>query len=329
MPEDRARGAGPGRSAAPDFFIVGLPKCGTTALHEMLRAHPQVFMPALKEPHFLALAPGERLRAGLPGTLEEYLALFAEAGPGQLRGEASTTYMRSPLAAQHIAELNPEARIVVILREPGAFLRSLHLQLLQSGVETEPDLAAALALEPQRRAAGPTRLWQQALLYSEHMRWVEQLRRYHERLGRERVLVLIYDEFRADNAGAVREVTRFLGIDDSVQLQAAERNPTVRVRESRASELMQELAIGREGLAHAAKTLARLVPRRLRRRAFSALNRSLVEREPPPPDESTLRELHRRFAPEVAAAGEYLGRDLLSLWGYAQPHAAPAAGGSR
>ncbi len=316
MTGSQAHGGGAGRRAVPDFFLVGLPKCGTTALYAMLRAHPQVFMPALKEPQFFALEPGERLRGEHPATLEEYLALFSGAEPGQLVGEASTTYLRSPRAPGRIADLNPEARIVAILREPSEFLRSLHLQLLQSGVETEPDLAAALALEPGRRAAGAPGLWQRTLLYSDHLRWAEQLRRYHEAFGRERVMVLIYDDFRADNKGVAEAVARFLGIDETVELQAAERNPTVLLRESRASDAMQELARGRGALSRAGRAASRLVPRRARRGAFAAINRRLVQREPPAPDPQTMQELRRRYAPEVAAAGELLGRDLIALWGY-------------
>ncbi len=127
----------------PDFFIVGHPKSGTTALYQMLRAHPQIFMPSVKEPRFLA----HDLRAfapstpNQPDTLADYLALFAPAGAEQLVGEASSSYLRSREAASAIAELSPGARIIAIFREPASFVRSQHLQLLQEHVETEPDLS--------------------------------------------------------------------------------------------------------------------------------------------------------------------------------------------
>src|ERR1700730_10200553 len=118
----------------PDFFIVGHHKCGTTALYEMLRRHPQIYMPELKEPRFFAsdlrallgTAPG-----GLPQTYEEYLALFDPAEPQQRVGEASPSYLRSSVAAGAIAEVAPAARSTAILREPASFVRSLHLQLMQ------------------------------------------------------------------------------------------------------------------------------------------------------------------------------------------------------
>src|ERR1017187_10594247 len=88
---------------APDFFIVGHPKCGTTALYEMLKCHPQIFMPDLKEPWFFApeLRIGRSFgpAARRPGTLAEYEALFAPARPGQIAGEATPSYLKSELAA--------------------------------------------------------------------------------------------------------------------------------------------------------------------------------------------------------------------------------------
>ena len=173
----------------PDFFIVGHAKSGTTALYEMLRAHPQIFMPDSKEPWFFAAELLERTPPrpeGTPRTLDEYRAWFAGARPEQRVGEASALYLWSHTAAGAIAEVQPEARIIAILREPASFLRSLHLQFLETYIETEPDFARALALEDARRQGRQVprhTYWPQALLYSEHVRYVEQLRRYHEAFG--------------------------------------------------------------------------------------------------------------------------------------------------
>src|ERR1700740_403157 len=124
-------GAPVAAGAAPEFYVVGHHKSGTTALYQMLRAHPQIYMPALKEPRFLA--PDLRALLGqngtLPGSWEEYLALFAPAQRGQRRGEASPSYLRSEVAAQLIARARPDARIVAILREPEGLVRPLPLHL--------------------------------------------------------------------------------------------------------------------------------------------------------------------------------------------------------
>src|SRR5438067_5410553 len=86
----------------PDFFVVGHAKSGTTALYEMLRRHPQIYMPELKEPWFFASDMQLRFqprRAGaLPQTLAEYRELFASARPDQRIGEASSCYLWSRTA---------------------------------------------------------------------------------------------------------------------------------------------------------------------------------------------------------------------------------------
>ncbi len=306
----------------PDFFIAGHSKSGTTALYEMLRRHPQIFMPDLKEPWFLAGDLRGRFEGSnpLPTTLEEYLAMFEGALPEQRVGEATPGYLLSRTAAASIADLQPDARIIAILREPASFLRSLHLQFIETYVETENDLRKALSLEEMRRqgeaipqgAARP-----RLLLYSEHVRYVEQLRRYHAVFPREQVLVLIYDDFRAHNEETVRQVLRFLGVDETSPIEVMEANPTVRVRSARAYELVRSLYLGRGPLASAAQTAIKaLTPRSLRLKALRATRQRVLYADPGAPDPELTLELRRRFKGEVVALSEYLGRDLVTLWGY-------------
>ena len=310
----------------PDFFIVGHAKSGTTALYEMLQPHPQIYMPAIKETQFLSRAlhyrqqPQDGPPTVRPQTLDAYLSLFAAAAPEQRAGEASTDYLRTLATARRIAALQPDARIVAILREPVAFLSSLHLQLLQVGIETESDFATAIALEQDRRQGRnvPRRSgWPPALMYSQHVRYVEQLRSYHECFAREQVLVLIYDDFRRENEQTVREVLRFLEADDTLAIHPAEANPTVRVRSRRAERMLDSVSVGRGPISVATKSaLKALSSERLRRGALRAMKGIVVEKQPEPPDERFLLELRRRFKAEVVATSEYLGRDLVSLWGY-------------
>ncbi len=307
----------------PDFFIVGHPKCGTTALYEMLRRHPQIFMPDCKEPWFFA--PELHVRTpprpeGTPRTLEEYMSLFAPAGPGQRAGEATVMYLWSQTAAANIAEIQPDARIVAILREPASFLHSLHLQFLQTYIETETDLRRALELEPRRRrgeAIPKHTYWPQALLYSEHVHYVEQLRRYEAVFPKGQMLVLVYDDFRRENEATVRAVLRFLGVDETHPVETTEANPTVRARSQRLHALVHAVGVGTGPVSLAAKaTVKTLTPRRLRRRAFYATQQRMVFAEPQPHDERLMAELRGRFRNEVVALSEYLDRDLVSLWGY-------------
>jgi len=317
------------RKRVPDFFIVGAPKSGTTSLHQMLRGRPSVFMPELKEPRFLAgdmlpraqYADGPR-EAGYPKTLDEYLALFAEARAEQLVGEATTTYLWSRTAADNIADLQPRARIIAILREPASFLRSLHLTFVKGRNETVKDLRKAMSLETARRAGKhiPRRSHRPQLLqYSEHVRYMEQLRRYHARFSPEQVLVLIYDDFAQDNQATLRRVLRFLEVDedespaDVVNLNAT----SSAVRSYQVKDVMNAVSIGRNPIARPVKTAVKaLTTRQLRRGAIGTIQRRVVSAPPPGADERFMNELRRRFKPEVVALGEHLERDLVSLWGY-------------
>jgi hypothetical protein len=312
-------------SRIPDFFIVGHHKSGTTALYEMLRRHPQIYMPDLKEPHFLAselASPSQTVgKTRHPQTLEEYLALFEAAGPERRVGEASATYLWSRTAAGRIAELQPGARIIAILREPASFLRSLHLTYLRINFEDEKDLRKAMSLEPARREGKriPARSRMPALLqYSDQVHYVEQLTRYREMFSPEQMLVLIYDDFLSDNETTLRTVLRFLGVDDEQSLQPIHANVTTwAVRSQQTEDLLRSVALGRGGLSRLAKTATKAVTtRRLRHVAMRAIRRRVVVSEPPPPDQELMLELRRRFKPEVVALSEYLGRDLAALWGY-------------
>jgi Sulfotransferase domain len=326
-PERRGRSLGASAGAPvgrmPDFFIVGHAKSGTTALYEMLRRHPQIYMPAGKEPWFFASELHERTPPrpeGTPRTLEEYLALFAGATEDQRVGEASPLYLWSRTAAGRIAEVQPAARIIAILREPASFLYSLHMQFVKSYIETEPDFRKALALEEQRRQGNHIprhTYWPQTLLYSEHVRYVEQLRRYSAVFPPEQMLVLIYDDFRRDNEATVRAVARFLEVEEFLSVPVMEANPTARVRLPRVHQLVHAVSVGRGPISLAVKAAVKaLTPRQLRRNALLATQSRVLFGQPLAPDESIVQELRLRFAPEVAALSDYLGRDLVSLWGY-------------
>ena len=321
--EASAPGAAPGR--APDFFIVGHHKSGTTAMYRMLRQHPQIYMPDMKEPEFFGRvrSPARRDTDGSgrraltyaesrPQTYDEYLALFAAARPEQRVGEASPSYLASTSAASAIAAVQPGARIIAILREPASFLYSLHLQMLRNHVQDE--------LELERAIAGPEDGADGARGYLERVRYVEQLRRYREVFPNEQMLVLIYDDFRADNTATVRRVLRFLGVDADHPIRPVDANPSRAARSQALDRWSHALRQGRGPFARGLKTtVTALTPYRLRRRTIRVVQRKLVYASAAPADEQLMAQLRRRVKPEVLALGEYLDRDLVTLWGYDGP----------
>jgi len=322
-PASGAPGSSLSPAPLPDFFIVGHAKSGTTALYEMLRTHPQIFMPESKEPWYFASELHERTPPrpeGTPRTLEEYRAWFAGAAPGQRVGEASALYLWSRTAAAAIAEVQPEARIIALFREPASFLRSLHLQLIEAYVETEQNFGRALALEDERRQGRHIprhTYWPRALLYSDHVRYAEQLRRYHEAFGRERVLVLVYEDFREDNDATVRRVERFLGVDDTVPIVRSEANPSVQMRSARLHRLLHAVSVGHGRGSLAVKgALKSVLPADARRGLVRTVNERVLHRAPAEVDEAFMAGLRSRFKPEVLALSDYLGQDFVARWGY-------------
>jgi hypothetical protein len=293
----------------------------------MLLSHPQIHMP-VKEPRYFA--PDRRTRHWRPAssrrkhpsTLEGYRALFTGARGDQRIGEATPTYLRSTLAAANIAAVKPDARIIAILREPASLLRSVHLQALRNYDETQKDFRTALALEDSRREGrNIPRLSQfpQVLMYSELIRYTEQLRRYHAVFPPEQVLVLIYDDFRADNEGTVRQVLRFIGVDDTLAVPAVELESLRTPRYVILDQAMRALSIARRTGpgAKVSRRLQSLRPSPLRNsETFASLWQWIRYTDTPPPDEQLMLELRRRFKVEVEAVSEYLGRDLVTLWGY-------------
>jgi len=197
----------------PDLFIVGAPKCGTTALYEYLRPHPNILLSGVKEPHFFATDLGSYPAIK---SAEAYAALFADRSERHLRvGEASVYYLRSEVALANIRSYNPDARIIAMFRNPVDMVHSLHSQLLYVSEETVGDFEAAWRLQERRgrgqdlpRASRGSFLLQ----YAEVGRFGSQTERLLATFPRPQVKVILYDDFAASPQSAYDEVLEFLGV---------------------------------------------------------------------------------------------------------------------
>jgi hypothetical protein len=215
----------------PNFFIVGAPKCGTTALYEYLRPHPSIYMSKIKEPHFFAKDLGTYPRIK---TLDEYVALFADSTPDHLRiGEASVYYLRSSVAIPNIREFNPEARIIAMFRNPVEMVHSFHAQLLYVSEETVRDFQTAWQLQ-ERRGRGldlPPRSRGAFLLqYADLGRFGTQAQRLLSTFPREQVKLILYDDFVASPSAVYDEVLAFLGLPHDNRSEFPRINESKRAR---------------------------------------------------------------------------------------------------
>jgi len=314
----------------PDFFIVGAPKCGTTALYTYLGRHPDVYVPERKELRFFGSDLDVRDR--VPLTMDEYLAYFAGAGDARRVGTAYVWYLYSKSAADEIRRFAPSASILVMLRNPVDMLYALHGEHLTNGNEDITDFTAALDAEPLR-AQGlelpPHGHLPQGLLYSTVPRYAEQLQRYIDRFDRERVHVSIFEEFVADPVAGYREILAFLDLQEDRPLEAADFevvNPYRRLR----SEWARHLLARPPDLPR--RFIHRTVPGPIRRNVHAWAKRVNVRRASRPPMPAiTRRRLEALFEPEIRRLEALLGREIAS-WrvpATADPAERPNSGAAR
>lgn len=196
----------------PNFFIVGVPKAGTTSLHNYLAQHPEIYMSQLKEPYYFAPDLNFSWRVK---DFPQYLSLFAGATLEGRIGESSPGYIYSEVAAQKIKAFCPTAKIIVLLRNPIDMLDSLHSQLLYTAHEDILNFEKALEVQ-EFRARGqyiPISCDEpKILLYFEVARYSSQLRRYLKLFGHENVHVILFENFVKSTPDAYRQTLEFLEV---------------------------------------------------------------------------------------------------------------------
>ncbi|HYR07437.1 MAG TPA: sulfotransferase [Longimicrobium sp.] len=306
----------------PNLFVAGAMKAGTTTLYRYLAGHPDVFMSPVKEPHHFCgdleigrLAPGYRaasagLDAYLDGPMDQarhmahvperarYLRLFRDAGARRWRGEASPSYLLSEGAPREVRAASPDARVVIVLRDPVDRAASHYRMDLGAGVvRTGFDQA----VREDRRAAGmgyPT-----DSLYLAMGMYARQVRRWMEAFPPGRVRVYLFDDLRAHPGALMVDLAAFLDVDPAGFRGAAEHeNRAVAPRWVALNWVLHR--------AGAKTVLSRLVPAPL-----LTAGKRLWYREP---DGAAVpahagAELRALFASDVAELSALIGRDL-SHW---------------
>lgn len=283
----------------PNFFIAGAPKCGTTAMDHFLGQHPEIFM-AEKEMHYFGkdLPIRERISEAA------YLSAFRGAGSEKVVGEASVWYLYSETAAREIAGQCPEARVLIMIRNPADMLLSLHNQHLLDGNEREQDPARAILKKGGRPYAPKDFLTLPT--YEGAIRFTEGIRRFREALGPAQVYTVLQDDLRRDPDGTLEGVLRFLGVDPSF------RPAWKGVNERRILKVPALHRLMKNPSAPLRKWAGLLLPvKSLRAGLMHRLHRWNVTQGPPGAVSQPLRrELIRMARPEVERLEALLGRNL-------------------
>jgi hypothetical protein len=206
--------ASPGHDTWPNFFIVGTVKGGTTSLYRYLQGHPQVFLPDFKEPHYFSRMAPKKERLHLVEFIdneEEYLHLYQAAKDRQAIGDASTSNLWCSAAPLRIHAKVPNAKIIILLRDPIARAHSHYLMDYREGVN-DKDFTVQMLQEDfycAQKGFGVSYLYVDLGLY------YEQVKRYVETFGAENVLVLPSQELFEDPQSIVQQVANFLTIDEN------------------------------------------------------------------------------------------------------------------
>lgn len=271
-----------------------------------LNQHPDIFMCPLKEQHFFAddLYPQ---RSELSWT--HYSDLFANATNEAIVGESSVFYMLSQTAAQAIRDFCPEAKILIMLRNPIDVIAAHHTQILYECYETENSLRRALELEEVRRQAHAGQsisIRERVTYYRDIVDFSAQIQRYLVQFSRNQIHFVIYDDLKKDLPISYKEVLQFLGVDPTFQPNFTVENANKVLRSRWIQIFLRETP---DWVTQASRFILPSAKwRYLLKTNLKKLNSKRVPRNAMPEDLRT--SLARELTPEVNRLSTLLDRDL-------------------
>jgi hypothetical protein len=195
----------------PNFFIVGAPKAGTTSLYYYLKEMPGIYMSPIKEPNYFVRHAVQVGAFDLIQDKAEYLGLFRKSNRCVAVGEASSTYLWDPDSPKLIHEAVPHARIIILLRDPIDRAYSQYLMRMKYH-----HLKSSFYDELMRDYNSKEKVWGGSDLYIEFGMYYEQVKRYLDQFGKERVKIILFEEFIHHRTEKVNEVLSFLGVNHRV-----------------------------------------------------------------------------------------------------------------
>lgn len=279
----------------PDFFLVGAAKAGTTSLFDYLSQHRDIFVPSMKEPHYFS----DYVHNHAPRleNLEAYLALFSGCRPDQLAGDLSTSYLYSARAPARIRALQPDAKIIMVLRNPIDRAYSFYWYNRNQFVE-KLSFEDALEKEPERIAEGANFRFH----YVESGRYHPQVKRYLDEFGADAVRIHLFEDLARDSASLCREILDFLGVPSDVELVTGEIF-------NRSGEFKSN-TFGRVLTAHfpGKEMIRRLAPSATRRFRARLVNMNM--RRPPAMKPEVRARLADAFREDVQMLSQLLNRDV-------------------
>ena len=289
----------------PDFFICGAAKAGTTSMWRYLQQHPEIFMPkdkVNKEPgYFSHLRPLD--------DFEQYVSLFQQALEHQIIGEASGAYLTSPDSAVRIAETLPDAKIIIMLRNPADRAYSLYKWMVREGYEYAGSFEDALHLEKSRRYKNlkfrhnNPEYYYNYLYYGSGL-YAKQVRRYIDSFPRCNLKIVIFEEIISKEIEKVKEIYKFLNVEKSYHPNLKVHNKGKDVR----SPIIQYV------LKNYCRPVARKALGQRGARWIKRMMRTNVHQEHRSFDPSLRQQLLERYQHDIRRTSSLIDKDLESVW---------------
>lgn len=299
----------------PDFLIIGAGKSGTTSLYYHLKAHPQVFVPEVKETNFFALA-GEKLLNPdedpdemnyYPWSVtqwEEYQNLFSKAKAAQVKGEVSPMYLYHPNAVSNIQKYAPNAKLIAILRQPAERLYSRYQHLARDNRKPTENFEDALI---------PGNIWWKRNDLVQEGFFYNHLSKYYKAFPENQIKVFLYEELRDNPSMVMKSIYQFIGVDENFK-------PELKTQYNASGEIKNKLLdnfIGRKsGLL---STLKKAFPggynslkqnRMLKKTLNSFRNKNLIKVDLTPESKAKITGLYKE---DILKLQDLLKKDL-SKW---------------
>lgn len=311
----------------PNFFIVGAPKCATTALHAYLAQHPECFMSRVKEPAYFSRAhvrdDVRRISPFLQGE-EAYLRLFSPATDAhKIVGESSTCYMRGEKDLEELREFAGNPKIVAMVRDPVLLVSSYYHFLRFQGWEPLGTLREAWKIQDERcagRISAAAANRPDSLAYRNVALLGHQVQRLFRMFGRDNVSIIVVDDLREHTDEVCRKLQEFLGLTYVPEIELERKNVarTARVR------VLDNLVKQNTGTVLRIKNwLKRVLGVRSLgvRRLIEQFNSSPIDVSI---DRDLRDEMREYFRRDVQLLGQLLERDMIGLWGWTESDSRPA-----
>lgn len=288
----------------PHLYIVGVPKAGTSALSIFLDEHPQISLFEGKESNYHC----RDFDLSRPETEQDYLSLFTVTEQTKLLADGTVINLYSQQAATEIANFTPDAKIVVMLRNPVEAMYSWHSEMLFSGNETFLDFEQAIRAEEPRKSGNllpkTTTIAKcpQLLFYQDIYTYSQQIKRYYDKFNPEQILILFYDDFKVSPESVYQKTLQFLELDSSFVPNFRKINSPKSRRNLKLHQLLKKY------FAIPARTLLSYELRAKLLRQYDKLNRQKIQRSSI--DDKLASELKAKCKPDLIELEAMLGRKL-------------------